>query len=75
MPLDIHILSRAANPLEYMHGRRLSPVPAGGGPGGGCARTPVGTHPHLLVVGADNPIALPSLARLGDRHGEIRRLR
>jgi hypothetical protein len=38
-----------------------------GGPGGGCARMPVGTHPHLLVVGVGNPIAVPSLARLGAR--------
>jgi hypothetical protein len=50
-------------------------APAGGGPEGGCARMPVGTHPHLLLVGAGNSIAVPSLARLGARRGEIRRLR
>jgi hypothetical protein len=48
---------------------------SGGGPGGGCARMPVGTHPHLLVVGVGSPIAVPYLVRLGARRGEIRRLR
>jgi hypothetical protein len=57
--------------LRGAHWRR-----SGGGPGGGCARGPVGTHAHrLLVVGASNPIAVPCLARLGARRGEIRRLR
>jgi hypothetical protein len=28
-----------------------------------CARRPVGTHPHLLVVGIGNPIAVHGLAR------------
>jgi hypothetical protein len=35
----------------------------------GCARTPVGTHPYLLVVGGDNAIAMPCLTRLGARRG------
>jgi hypothetical protein len=34
-----------------------------GGSGRGCTRTPVGTHPHLLVVGASNPTAVPIMAR------------
>jgi hypothetical protein len=42
---------------------------------GGCARMPVGTHPHLLVVGAGNPIAVLGMARLGARRGGIRRRR
>jgi hypothetical protein len=41
----------------------------------GCPRGPVGTHPHILVVGASNPIAVPCMGRLGVRRGEIRRLR
>jgi hypothetical protein len=53
--------------IEYMNRRRN-----GGGPGGGCARRPVGTHLHLLVVG--NPIAVPCLARLGARRGKNRQL-
>jgi hypothetical protein len=36
---------------------------------------PVGSHPHLLVVGVGNPIAVPGLARLGARRSEIRRMR
>jgi hypothetical protein len=36
---------------------------------------PVGTQPHLLVLGACNPIAVLGLARLGARRGEIRRMR
>jgi hypothetical protein len=35
----------------------------GGGPGGGCARRPVGTYLYLHAVGAGNPIAVLSLAR------------
>jgi hypothetical protein len=49
-------------------------VPAGGAAAAarrGCARRPVGTHPHLLVVGAGNLIAVPSMARLGVRRSEI----
>jgi hypothetical protein len=38
---------------------------SGGGLVGGSARMSVGSHPHLLVVGAGNPIAVPSLTRLG----------
>jgi hypothetical protein len=34
-----------------------------GGPGGGCARRPVGTYLYLHAVGAGNPIAVPGLAR------------
>jgi hypothetical protein len=45
------------------------------GPGGGCARTLVGTHLHLLVVDVGNLMAMPCLARLGARRSEIRRLR
>jgi hypothetical protein len=37
---------------------------AAGGPGGGCARRPDGTHSHLLVVGVGNPIAVLGLAPL-----------
>jgi hypothetical protein len=36
---------------------------SGGGPGGGCARMLVGTHPHLLVVGEWTPIVVQSVAR------------
>jgi hypothetical protein len=36
---------------------------------------PVGTHPHLLVVGAGSPIAVPSMARLVARRNEIWRPR
>jgi hypothetical protein len=52
-------------------------APAGGAaaaaPEGGAVagRRPVGTYPHLLVVGASNPIAELRLARLGARRGEI----
>jgi hypothetical protein len=35
---------------------------------------PVGTHPHLLVVGVGNPIAVRGLARLGARRGEMQGL-
>jgi hypothetical protein len=35
---------------------------------------PVNTRPHLLLVGAGNPITVPCLARLGVMRGEIRRL-
>jgi hypothetical protein len=38
-------------------------APAGGGPEGGYARTPVGTHPHLLVMDVGNPVAVPCTAR------------
>jgi hypothetical protein len=34
-----------------------------GGPGGGCARRPVGTYLYLHAVGAGNPVAVPGLAR------------
>jgi hypothetical protein len=34
-----------------------------GGPGGGCARRPVGTYLYLHAVGAGNPIAVLGLAR------------
>jgi hypothetical protein len=50
-------------------------APAGGDPGVGCARRRVGTHDHILVMGVGNPIAVPCMARLGARRGEIRRLR
>jgi hypothetical protein len=36
---------------------------------------PLGIHPYLLVVGVGSPIAVPCVARLGARRGEIRRLR
>jgi hypothetical protein len=36
---------------------------SGGGPGGGCARMPVGTYLYLHAVGVGNPVALPGLAR------------
>jgi hypothetical protein len=36
---------------------------SGGGPGGECARKPVGTYLYLPAVGADNPVAVPCLAR------------
>jgi hypothetical protein len=39
------------------------------GPGGGCARRPVGTYPYLHAVGAGNPIAVPGLARWGAERG------
>jgi hypothetical protein len=55
-----HILSYTANVCAR---RRRS----GGGPGGGYARTPAGTHPHLRVVGNGNPMAVSGLARLGSR--------
>jgi hypothetical protein len=42
----------------------------GGGLGGGCARMPFGTHPHLHVVGARIRFAVPSLARLAAKRGE-----
>jgi hypothetical protein len=35
----------------------------------------VGTQPHLPVVGAYNPIAVPGLAQLGARRGVNRRMR
>jgi hypothetical protein len=35
------------------------------------ALTYVGIHPHLLVVGAGSPIAVPRLAWLGARQGEF----
>jgi hypothetical protein len=41
----------------------------------GYARKPVGTQPHLLVVGVNSPIAVPCMALLGARRGEFRRLR
>jgi hypothetical protein len=34
-----------------------------GGPGERYARTPVGIHPHLRVVGVGNLIAVPSMSR------------
>jgi hypothetical protein len=43
----------------------------GGGHGGGCARMPVGTHPHLLKVGVATPIVVKFLALQGARHGEL----
>jgi hypothetical protein len=36
----------------------------------GCARMPVGTHPHLLVVGVGSPIDVPCFERLGARWGK-----
>jgi hypothetical protein len=36
---------------------------------------PTGTHPHVLVVGDGNPIAMPGMARLGARWGKIRQIR
>jgi hypothetical protein len=35
---------------------------------------PIGTQPHLILVGDGSPIAVPCLARLGARRSEIRRL-
>jgi hypothetical protein len=58
--------------LRTMGARRRR---SGGGPGGGCARMPVGTYPHLLVAGAGNYIAVSRMARLGARRGETRQLR
>jgi hypothetical protein len=40
----------------------------------GCARRPVGTQPHLLVVGIGNFTSVQRLAQLGARRGEIRRV-
>jgi hypothetical protein len=40
-----------------------------GGPGYGRSRIAVGTHPHPLVVGASNHIAVLCLARLGALDG------
>jgi hypothetical protein len=37
----------------------------GGGPGGGCARKPVRTHSHFLVVGFGSPTNVPCLAWFG----------
>jgi hypothetical protein len=48
---------------------------SGGGPREGCARTPVGTHPNLLVVGVGDPMAVLGLTRLRARPGENLRLR
>jgi hypothetical protein len=50
-------------------------APAGGAvaaapEGCGCARNPVGTHPHLLAVGVGNPIVVPCMAWLAARRGE-----
>jgi hypothetical protein len=36
---------------------------------------PVGTHPHLLVMGASSHVAVPSPARLGARRGANKWLR
>jgi hypothetical protein len=41
----------------------------GGGLGGGCARTPVGTYLYLHAVGASNPVTVPSLARQEAKRG------
>jgi hypothetical protein len=49
-------------------------APTGGttaaAPEEGALAWPVGTQPHILVVGACNPIAVPCLARLGARRGD-----
>jgi hypothetical protein len=31
----------------------------------------VGTHPHVIVVGTGNPIAMLGVARVGSRRGEL----
>jgi hypothetical protein len=36
---------------------------SGGGPGGECARRPVGTYLYLHAVGASSHVAVPCLAR------------
>jgi hypothetical protein len=36
---------------------------SGGGPGGGCARMPVGTYLYLHAVCVGNPVVVPGLAR------------
>jgi hypothetical protein len=48
---------------------------SGGDPGVGCTHMPVGTYLYLHAVGAVNHVAVPCLARLGARRGDIRRLR
>jgi hypothetical protein len=50
---------QATVPLFWGARRRRS----GGGPGGRCARKPVGTYVYLHAVGAGNPIAVLGLAR------------
>jgi hypothetical protein len=40
-----------------------------GGPGGRCARKPVGTYIYIYAVGASNHVAVPGLARLGPKRG------
>jgi hypothetical protein len=61
--------------IIYVHYQGARRRRSGGGAGGGCASMPVGTHPHLLVVGARSPLAVLGLARLGARRAEIRRPR
>jgi hypothetical protein len=46
--------------LLHMGARRRR---SGGGPGGGCPRSPVGTYLYLHAVGASNHVAVPCLAR------------
>jgi hypothetical protein len=53
--------------LERIYkGRRRPPAaPTGGGPGGGCARSLVGTYFYMHVVRAGNHVALAGIARSG----------
>jgi hypothetical protein len=41
----------------------------GGGPGGECARTPVGTYLYLHAVGAGNNVAMLGMAWQGAKRG------
>jgi hypothetical protein len=65
---------RRSHTHRGVHLKECAVVSAGGGPGGGCARTPAGTHLHLHVVGVGNPITVQGLARLEARRGESRQL-
>jgi hypothetical protein len=50
-------------PQKILSGVSARQWRSGGGPGGGCARKPVGTYLYLHAVGAGNLVAVPSLAR------------
>jgi hypothetical protein len=79
-PLD-HYRGPRLRPLEHIRRTnrtllRLSQQtltlprrPPAAGPGGGCARRPVGTYLYLHAVGDGNPVAVPCLARQGAERG------